>query len=57
MGLDYIQEAAHSLYIKYVYNGTVADTFLGDGLLGADRTISVEERVDNAVNSRHHLRQ
>ncbi len=33
----------------YVYNGTVAETFLGDNLFGADRTIPIEDRVDNAV--------
>ena len=49
MGLKCVHEAAHSLYIKYVYNGTVADTFLGDDVFGADRIISVEKRVDNTV--------
>jgi hypothetical protein len=44
-----VYEAAHSLYIKHVYNGAVARTFLGDALFGADITIPVEERVDNAV--------
>jgi len=49
MGLKCIHEAAHSLYIKHVYNGTVAETFLGDALFGVDITISAKERVDNAV--------
>jgi len=49
MGLNCVHEAAHSLYVKHVYNGTVAETFLGDALFGADRTILVEERVDNVV--------
>ncbi len=49
MGLTCVHESAHSLYIKHVYNGAVAETFLGDALFGADRTIPVEERVDNAV--------
>ena len=49
MGLNNVHEAAHSLYIKHVYNGAVADTFLGDDLLGRDRTILVEERVDIVV--------
>ena len=35
--------------MKHVYNGAVAETFLGDALFGADRTIPVEERVDSAV--------
>jgi hypothetical protein len=49
MGLNTTHEAAHSLYVKHVYNGAVAETFLGDALFGADRTIPVEERVDSAV--------
>ncbi len=49
MGLNCVHEAEHSLYVKHVYNGAVAETFLGDALFGADRTILVEERVDNAV--------
>jgi hypothetical protein len=50
MGINCVHEAAHSLYIKHVYNGVVAETFLGDALFGAaDRTIPVEERVDGAV--------
>jgi len=49
MGLNCVHEAAHSLYVKHVYNGAVAKTFLGDALFGADRTIPVEERVDIAV--------
>jgi len=44
-----VHEAAHSLYVKHVYNGEVAETFLGDALFGADKTIPVEERVDSAV--------
>jgi len=49
MWLNCVHEAAHSLYVKHVYNGTVAEIFLGDALFGADRTILVEERVDIAV--------
>ncbi len=49
MGLNFVHEAAHSVYAKHVYNGTVAETFLGDKLFGADRTIPIEDRVDNAV--------
>ncbi len=49
MGLNCVHETDHSLYVKHVYNGTVAETFLGDALFGANRTIPVEERVDNAV--------
>ena len=29
MGLNCVHEAAHSVYIKHVYNGTVAETFFG----------------------------
>ena len=29
-----MHEAAHSLYVKHVYNGAVAETFWGDALLG-----------------------
>ncbi len=29
MGLNCVHEAAHSLYVKHVYNGAVAETFLG----------------------------
>jgi hypothetical protein len=32
-----------------VYNNTVAETFLGDELFGADMTIPIEERVDKSV--------
>jgi hypothetical protein len=49
MGLNCVHEQAHSLYVKHVYNGAVAETFVGDALFGADRTIPVEERVDSAV--------
>ena len=49
MMLNYVHETAHSVYIKHVYNGTVADTFLGDELFGADRTIPIEDRVGSAV--------
>ena len=49
MGLNCVREARDSLDIKHVYNGAMAKTFLGDALFGADRTIPVEERVDNAV--------
>jgi len=49
MGLNCVHEAAHPMYIKHVYNGAVAETFLGDALLEAARTILVEERVDIVV--------
>ena len=49
MMLNYVDEAEHSVYIKHVYNGTVADICLGDKLFGADRTIPIENRVDSAV--------
>jgi hypothetical protein len=49
IGLNCVHEAAHSLYVKHVYNGAVAETFLGDALFRADRTIPVEEREDSAV--------
>jgi len=49
MGLNCVHEATHSLYIKRVYNGTIAGTFLGDDLFGANRTISIEVRVDNVA--------
>jgi hypothetical protein len=34
MVLNYAYEAAHSVYIKYDCNTTVAQTYLGDKLLG-----------------------
>ncbi len=49
MGLNYVHEASHAVYLKHVYNNTVAETFLGDELFGADRTVHVEDRVDKAV--------
>ena len=49
VGLNCVHESAHSVYLKHVYNGTVADTFLGDDLFGADLTIPIEDRVDNVV--------
>jgi hypothetical protein len=49
MSLNYVHEAAHAVYLRHVYNNTVADTFLGDELFGADRTVPIEERVDKAV--------
>ena len=45
MGLSCVHEATHSLYVKHVYNVAVAETFWGDALFGADKTIPVEERV------------
>ncbi len=55
MALNCVHEAAHSLYIKHVYNGAVAETFLGDALFGANRTIPVKERVDSAIKRVHKL--
>ena len=49
MGFNCVHEAAHSLNINHVYNGAVADAYLGDDLFGAATTIPVEERIDNAV--------
>jgi hypothetical protein len=49
MGLNYVHEAAHAVYLKHVYNNTVAETFLGDELFGANRTIPIEDKVDKAV--------
>jgi hypothetical protein len=49
MGLNCVHEATHSLYINHVYNGVVADTFLGDDLFGTDITIPNEERMNNVV--------
>ena len=49
MSLNYVHETAHSVYIKQVYNDTVAETFLGDELSGADCKIPVKERVEIAV--------
>ncbi len=49
MSLNYVHEAAHAVYLKHVYNNTVAETFLGDELFGADKTIPIEERVDKAI--------
>ncbi len=49
MGLKCVNESTHSVYLKHVYNETVADTFLGDDLFGADRTIPIEDKVDNAI--------
>ena len=55
MGLNCVHEAAHSLYVKHVYNGAVAETFLGDIVFGADRTIPVEDRLDSAIKRVHKL--
>jgi len=30
MSLNYVHEEAHAMYLKHVYNNTVAETFLGD---------------------------
>ena len=49
MGLNCVNETTRSLYIKHVYNGADAKTFLGDALFGADRTIPIEERLDNVA--------
>ncbi len=49
MGLNYVHETAHSLYIKHVYNGTDANTYLGADLFETYRIVPVEERVDGAV--------
>ncbi len=49
MGLNYVHEASHAVYFKHVYNNTVAEIFLGNELIGADRTVPVEDKVDKAV--------
>ncbi len=49
MGLNYVHEASHAVYLNRVYNNTVAETFLGDELFGADRAVHVEDRVDKVV--------
>ena len=49
IGLNCVHESSHSVYLKHVYNGTIAETFLGDELFGVDCTFPIEERVDNAV--------
>jgi len=49
MSLNYVHEAAHAVYLKHVYNNTVAATFNGDELFGADKTVPIEERVDKTV--------
>ena len=48
MGLNYVHEAAHLVHLRHVYNNAVAKTFWGDDLFGVDRTIPIEDRVDNA---------
>ncbi len=34
MGLNHVHEASHAVYLKHVFNNTVAETFLGDELFG-----------------------
>jgi hypothetical protein len=34
IGLNYVHEAAHAVYLKHVYNNTVVETFLGDEFFG-----------------------
>ncbi len=41
--LDYVLEAAHSVYLKHVYNSTMAETFLGDELFGAVRIVPIDD--------------
>jgi hypothetical protein len=48
MGLNWVRESAHSVYLKHAYNVTVADTFLGDDLFGADRSIPIEDKVHSS---------
>ena len=47
--LNVVEEQAHVVYIRHVWNNTVAEAFLGDALFGADRTESMRTRVDAAV--------
>ncbi len=49
MGLNYAHESTHSVYLKHVNNGTIADTFLGDNLFGADHTIPIQDTIYNTV--------
>ncbi len=49
MAKNYIHEGAHAVYLRHVYNNTVAEIFLGDELFGTDGTVPIEERVDKAV--------
>ena len=55
MGLSHIHKATHSLYLKHVYNGTVADTFWGNELFRANMTIHIKAKVDNEVKRVHKL--
>ena len=49
IGLNYIHEASHALYLTHAYNLTVAEAFLGDPIHGAERIVPVEDRVDSAI--------
>jgi hypothetical protein len=49
MGINYGHEAAQFIYVKRVYNCTVAATFGRDELSMADRTILVKDIVGNAA--------
>jgi hypothetical protein len=49
MGLNYIHESAHAVYLKNVYNATVVAFFLVDELFRADRTIPIEDKFESAV--------
>ena len=51
MSLNYVHEAAHVVYLTHVYNNTVAETFLGDELFGANRAFPIEESVDKAIKN------
>ena len=53
--LNYVHEAADSVYIKNVYNAKVTEHFLGNEHFGADMTIPIEDRVDNAIKRVHKL--
>ena len=39
--LKYIHKATHSIYLRHVCNSTVAETCLGDELVGPDRAIPI----------------
>ena len=49
MALNRLHESAHELYLRHIYSPSVADTFIGDDLFGADRTLPIPDRVDSAV--------
>jgi len=47
--LNYIHEAAHSVYLRHIYNDSVAKKKLEDELFGPDGTVPIEDKVDSAL--------